>query len=106
MSYYPEYRLTDRNIHFYVEFGRGNVEGEFTLFLRQWIRSEEEMEKLKEKCPKDFSFLLISNEGHPWNIFTARYGRDGSMPDKKWVCWMVDALNEKINNDSNKKGIS
>jgi len=42
-------------------------------------------------------WLEKSAEGHPYNIFTCGYGTDNSIPDKKWVMWMVDALNEKIN---------
>lgn len=44
--------------------------------------------------------MELGNECHPWNIFTATYGPDGSMPDKKWVCWMVDALNKQSQTDN------
>jgi len=74
---------------FYVEFDRGDKEGEFTLFQRQWLRSESEMEILKKKSPKDF----------PLNLFTGTYGPDGCIPDKTWVQWMIDALNNQTEAD-------
>jgi hypothetical protein len=84
---------------FYVEFDRGDKEGEFTLFQRQWLRSESEMEILKKKSPKDFPFLELFNEVHPLNLFTGTYGPDGCIPDKTWVQWMIDALNNQTEAD-------
>ena len=77
---------------FYVEFERGDRKGEFTLFRRQFFHTEEELVELEKKS-EDAKWLRISNEVHPWNIFTAEYGADGCVPDRKWVEWMVDALN-------------
>lgn len=88
-SCYP----SEGKLLFYVEFNRGGRANEFTLFKRHFFHTEEELAKLKSENPNDF--FWISNEGHPWNIFTATYGPDGSMPDKKFICWMVDAMNEK-----------
>lgn len=88
-SYYPE---NDKTLY-YVEFNRGGRPGEFTVFRRNYIRSDEEYQRLKnasESC-----ILLMTNEGHPYNILTATYGPDGCVPDKSWIKWMVDALNEK-----------
>lgn len=67
--------------------------GEFTLFKRQWMYTEEQLAELKKKSAKDSPMLEMCNEVHPWNIFTATYGPEGSMPDRKWVEFMVDALN-------------
>lgn len=93
MSYiYP----TEGKQPFYVEFERGDKKGEFTLFRRQFMYTEEQLAEWEQKSPKDIFLLRMTNEVHPWNIFTANYGPDGCVPDHKWVEWMVDALNEKI----------
>ena len=57
--------------------------------------SEEQLAELEKESPKDIFMLRTCNEGHPWNIFTAGYGPDNCVPDRSWVKWMVDALNEK-----------
>lgn len=87
LKYYPQGDESfDRP--FQVEFDRGNVKGEFTLFRSQFFRDPATIEE------KDV-WAKISNRCHPWNIFTGQYGMDGCIPDKAWVCWMVDALNDK-----------
>jgi hypothetical protein len=95
MNYYPE---SYSDALYYVEFNRGGKGDEFTLFKRHFFRSNEEVEKLKKDCPDCFTVFAITNEGHPWNIFTSQYGPDGCVPDRKWVCWMVDALNAQVKN--------
>jgi hypothetical protein len=80
---------------FYVEFERGDKKGEFTIFRRQFMYTEEQLAGMEKDCPKDIFMLRMTNEVHPWNIFTAGYGPDGCVPDRKWIEWMVDALNEK-----------
>jgi len=89
---YPE---NEKSLY-YVEFERGDRKGEFTVFKRQWMHTEEEMAELEKKCPKDFPWLAMSNEVHPWNIFTSNYGPPGCMPDESWVRWMVDCLNVAV----------
>ena len=84
---------------FYVEFERGDVKGEFTLFRRQFMHTEKELVELEKKSSKDIALLRMTNEVHPWNIFTAGYGPDGCVPDRKWVEWMVDALNDAAEAD-------
>jgi hypothetical protein len=88
--YYPD----NDDALYYVEFERGDRKGEFTLFKRQWFYSKEELKKIQAENPDDFAMSLMTNEGHPWNIFTTTYGPPGCMPDEKWVCWMVDCLNK------------
>lgn len=103
MDCYPKVDLwiekkDDHSAIYYVEFGRGGKGNEFTLFKRHFIRSKEEIEKIKKECPECFTsnLMLECNEGHPYNIFTANYGPEGCVPDRKWVCWMVDCLNDKL----------
>lgn len=99
LKYYPNPEHKDQSAPYYVEFDRGDRVGEFTLFRRQWFRSEEEINHLAEKNAKSAWALRLGNECHPWNIFTGQYGQDGCIPDKAWVCWMVDALNAKFKVD-------
>ena len=91
MSYYPE----EGKLPFYVEFERGGHKNEFTLFRRQFIHSDEQMELFEKETLNIFPLVKMCNEGHPWNLFTSDHGPDGCVPDRKWICWMVDALNEK-----------
>ena len=94
------YPTTDnRKALYYVEFNRGDKEGEFTIFRRQWMHSEAELAEMEKKSPADSQLLRLCNEVHPWNIFTAEYGPDGCVPDKTWVQWMVDALNNQFDAD-------
>ena len=97
MSYecYPQYDGKSQKPLFVVEWDRGGKKGEFTLFRRQFMYTEEQLVEWEKKEPKDIFTLRMCNEVHPWNIFTAGYGPDGCVPDRKWVEWMVDALNEK-----------
>lgn len=99
-DYYPE-NEHDKTKLYYVEFNRGGRLNEFTLFKRHFIRTKEQIEKIRKECPQCFTstLMLESNEGHPWNIFTGQYGPNGCIPDRTWVCWMVDALNIQLEKD-------
>ena len=44
-SIYPT--SDNRKLAYYVEFERGDNKGEFTLFRRQWMHSEEELRSLQ-----------------------------------------------------------
>ena len=89
-SYYP---VEDKGLY-YVEFNRGGRAFEFTLFKRSYIHSPEEWEKIQKE--DGFVKGFMSNEGHPYQLFTGTYGKDGCIPDRSFVEWMVDALNEKV----------
>lgn len=88
--YYPDEKHGDHL--YYVEFNR-HGEGTFTLFKRQFLYPKNEYEKLVKERQ-----VFFSNEIHPYNMFSAEYGPNGSVPDEKWVKWMVDTLNEKVKN--------
>jgi hypothetical protein len=90
LKYYPPDEKSDVDLY-YVEFDRGDKKGEFTLFKRQTFRPWAEIAKIKDK--NDRAMAEMCNHCHPWNIFTGQYGQDGCVPDKAWVCWMVDSLN-------------
>jgi hypothetical protein len=102
MSYkYKIYPLSEvgQKPPFYVEFERGDRKGEFTLFRRQFMYSEEQLTEMEKKS-EDAKWLRMSNEVHPWNMFTSNYGPPGTVPDRKWVEWMVDALNDASEADA------
>ena len=92
---YPPHEKGVRPLY-YVEFNRGGIDGEFTLFRRQFMYSEDALVELEQKSPEDFPMLRMCNEVHPWNIYTANYGPPNTVPDRKWVEWMVDALNNEL----------
>ena len=98
MSYenkiYPKCDMSQKPLY-YVEFERGDHKGEFTLFRRQFMHTEAELVEMEKKS-EDAKRYRICNEVHPWNIFTANYGPDGTVPDRKWVEWMVDVLNKEL----------
>lgn len=79
---------------YYVEFNRGNIPFEFTLFKRSYIHSSDMWDEIQKSSY--FIKGFMSNEGHPYQLFTGTYRKDGCIPDKKWVMWMVDALNEQV----------
>jgi hypothetical protein len=95
---YPKIERINRKPTFYVEFNRGDRPNEFTLFQRNFMYSDEELVK-KMEAKEINGFHLLCNEVHPWNLFTAEYVEYG-IPNKEW---MVDALNEKAEKDSQKK---
>lgn len=100
---YPnfEYGNYDDGISYYVEFDRGNRGGEFTLFQRSFIHSKEMYAQIMSMASENEKFWLKqSAEGHPYNLFTGTYGCDSCYPNKEWVKWMVDALNEKTKNNN------
>lgn len=81
---------------YYVEFERAGEKNTFTLFQRNFIFSEEDLSQLLSQpniTESEKFWSRQSREGHPYNLYTATFGADGCIPDKKWVCWMVDCLN-------------
>lgn len=92
-NYYPS--TENDNSLYYVEFERGDRKNEFTLFKRQWFHIETVLIGLDGTPIIDMEKSRMTDEAHPWNIFTATYGPEGTMPDRKWVEWMVDALNKQ-----------
>lgn len=92
-SYYP---VKDKGLY-YVEFNRGGHPGEFTLFKRNYIYSPERWKEILNSSPEGDHAFWMSNEGHPYQLFTGTYGADGCIPDQSWVKWMVDVLNAECN---------
>lgn len=82
---------------FYVEFSQW--EGSplrWTLFQRQYMYPPEEWAKM-EHGPLD------SNLVHPWNLGEGIVNEREHVMDmntKRFLMFMVDALNEKIKNDN------
>ena len=68
---------------YYVEFNRGGQKNHFTLFKRQFWTDLE------------IDHPVLSREGHPFQILDGFF-KEGGVPDRKWVEWMVDQLNAGI----------
>lgn len=92
---YPEFEYGDYSCNYYVEFNCGG-EGFFTIFKRNFFCSKEEHKDRLNNCANENEKFWMNKmiEVHPYNLFTANYGPSGSMPDKNWVKFMVDALNK------------
>lgn len=98
---YPEHeRNTDHPLYF-IEFLQFFDKDPITwkLYKRQLHRSQSELEKLKVEDPKSYAIAFMCNEFHPWWLLDGELQPEGTVPDKKWLLWMVDALNEKVKKD-------
>lgn len=87
------------DILYYVEFSKWDEKGplRWTLFQRQFMYSKEEWAKT-EHGP------LESNEVHPWNLGGGVVNEREEAMDmntKRFLKFMVDALNKKIANSEN-----
>lgn len=85
-EFYPSLDKEDKN-PYYAEFhhwAKDNIT--FTIFRRQFFCSKEQ--RLGD------TLILGSWEFHPWNLFEGSCN-DGCVPDREWIKWLVDALNEK-----------
>lgn len=69
---------------YYVEFDRGEKDT-FTLFKRN-------LKKI------DFEDESFSQEFHPYQLFDG-FCKEGCVPDKNMIKWMVDAMNQKTANE-------
>lgn len=93
------YSVEDDSLY-YLEFSQW--EGSplrWTLFQRQYMYPPEEWAKMEHG-------ILDSNEVHPWNLGEGIVNeRDVAMDlNTRWFLkFMVDALNEKVISDKNKK---
>lgn len=96
---YPESKKgqSDRALYF-IEFLQFFKEDPITwkLYKRQFIFPPEEYEKMKAESSKSSELFVFGNEGHPWWLLDGTLQPDGTVPDKQWLLWMVDALNEKV----------
>ena len=92
---YPE----EDDALFYVEFIQWegsplNHNKRWTLFQRQYMYPPEEWAKMEHG-------ILDSNEVHPWNLGEGTVNEREHAMDmntKKFLMFMVDALNEKAKN--------
>ena len=94
---YPSYEDRNQRPPFFIEFLQFFKDDPITwkIYKRSFIQPPTELAKLKELAPEDFPLLEMCNEGHPYWLLDGNLQPDGTVPDKKWLEWMVDALNEK-----------
>lgn len=92
-EYYPD-NYSVENYQFYIEYTQW--EGKpwrWQLFQRQFMYPPEEWEKMEHD-------VLESNEVHPWNLGEGIVNQNEHAMDmntRKFLKFMVDALNEKVN---------
>jgi hypothetical protein len=91
IEFYPLDR--DEDTHpFHVEFTYGK---NWTLFKSNPICSKEEWNKQLKGVDRKI-IVFMSRFGHPWNLGSGKLHReDGVGMNKKFLMYMVDALNEK-----------
>lgn len=70
----------------------------WTLFKKNFICSKAEWDMETSNYSRQ-SLSFMSREGHPYNLFGDEVLPDQCIPNRKWLEWMVDALNEKVLND-------
>lgn len=73
---------------YFLEF----VDDHVTLYRRNWILPKHQFEEMAAEHP------LMSNEGHPLNIFTVKVSPAGCIPDRSWFEHMVRKLNHQTVN--------
>lgn len=99
---YPQSEDRKNKAPFYIEFLQFFKDDPITwkIYRRQYMHTPEELERLKEQSPKDFPWLEMCNEVHPWWLLDGTLQPEGTVPDKKWLLWFVDALNEKAEREA------
>jgi len=99
---YPEYEDRNQKPPFFIEFLQFFKDSPITwkIYRRHFFHTPEELAKIKETSPDDFAMSLVCNEGHPWWLLDGKLQPDGTVPDKKWLLWFVDALNEKAEREA------
>ena len=97
---YPEKLSSNEDTPlYYIEFHNWENGTPITwkLYKRQFICSREEwLEKYKDINISG----LMCREGHPWALLEDELLQDHCIPNKQWLKFMVDALNEKVYNDN------
>lgn len=117
LEIYPKNISADSDFPlFFIEFHSWDdgTPTRWKIYQRSFIFPLEEHKKLVEKevektvCEnkEDYKkFLTSMREGHAFWLIDGELLPDGCIPDKKWLLWMVDALNEKAKrqNDDGRK---
>ena len=103
-TYPADFDLFD-DVFYYVSFRKTSRGISWQLFRRQYTISKEEyLKNCKEFNLVPFAAINVltlgSVEGHPWNLgegilLDTTYPNVVSLHTKKFLCFMVDALNEK-----------
>ena len=97
-EWYPE--IKDRNsdhpayrLEFHQWEGRSET---WKLERRNFIYSSKDWNELLKSSN---SLSICSREGHPYILLEGEVVCEESIPNKEWLKWMVDALNEKTYKD-------
>lgn len=104
-EWYPE--IKDRNSDhpaYRLEFHQWENEPEtWKLEMRNFIFPKDKWDVMMKKSEDSFATTLMGREVHPYTLLedTVTEG----IPNKQWLMWMVDALNEKAYKDDQSKNI-
>ena len=96
-EWYPE--IKDRNLDhpaYRLEFHQWEGKPEtWKLEKRNFLETKEEWDKLMNSSDDKFAIEIMSREVHPYTLIEGVVYADNCIPNKQWLKWMVDALNEK-----------
>lgn len=95
---YPEKIMSDNDYPlYYLEFidWEDNKPVRWKLYKRNFVYLKEDWKQLLEKMSK-FEAMFASREGHPYALLEDVVHSDSCIPNKDWLKFMVDALNEKV----------
>jgi hypothetical protein len=103
-EWYPE--IKDRNSDhpaYRLEFHQWEDEPEtWKLEMRGFIYSKQSWDEMMENKSEDSFFgTIVGREGHPYTLFDGIVTE--GIPNKQWLMWMVDAVNEKALKDDQVK---
>lgn len=102
---YPQFNDDSDHPLYYVEFDRGFSKDTFTFFKRSFLYSKEQWIEIKNTCINDaerYMYDLMNREGHPYQLFNGTC-KKGCVPDKEMIKFFVDAINEKVERENNKR---
>jgi hypothetical protein len=111
-EWYPE--IKDRNSDhpaYRLEFHQWEGKPEtWKLEKRNFLFPKDKWDELMNESTDSVAESLMGREVHPYTLLEDKVLPNHCIPNKKWLKWMVDALNEKalkddINNRSGNKNI-
>lgn len=107
-EFYPEIEVENpyERPRFFLEFHTWDgVKWTYKICQRVFILPEEDYQKALEERGDDVS-LLMGVEGHPYTLFEGELNKNEnaiSLDTQSFLMYLVDALNEKVENDNIQK---
>jgi hypothetical protein len=94
---YPEYKYGEEYPLYIIEFTdwENGKPLRWKLCKRSFVCSKGVWDMETSNCNPDM-LKIMSREGHPLSLLEDEVLPDHCIPNRKWLEWMVDALNEKV----------